>query len=118
MAENLAQEIVLSEYGRAVAVRTVASNKGARSPGLSKESFRTNRNSVRMMATLEEIVVDPKKYKATPFSRISIPKKDGSPRPLSIPSYTDRCFQALYKFAIEPMAEEVADISSYGFRPL
>ena len=118
LAESLAEEIILSNFGRAVAVQTVASNKGARSPGLSKESFRTNKDYVTMMATLEEIVVDPKKYKATPLSRIYIPKKDGSPRPLSIPSYTDRCLQALYKLAIEPMAEEVADISSYGFRPL
>lgn len=118
LAESLAQEIILSNFGRAVAVQTVASNKGARSPGLSKESFRTNKDYVAMMAILEEIVVDPKKYKATPLARIYIPKKDGSPRPLSIPSYTDRCLQALYKLAIEPMAEEAADISSYGFRPL
>jgi len=76
LAESLAEEIILSNFGRAVAVHTVASNKGARSPGLSKESFRTNKDYVAMMATLEEMVVDPKKYKATPLSRIYIPKKD------------------------------------------
>ena len=118
LVEKLAQEIVNSSFGRAVAVQTVASSKGSRSPGLSRESFKTNKNYVAMMATLEQITSNPHKYKATPLSRIYIPKRDGSARPLSIPSYTDRCLQALYKLAIEPMAEEVADLSSYGFRPM
>lgn len=118
LAESLAQEIINSEFGRAVAIQNVLANKGSRSPGLSEESFKTNEDYRKMMATLEEITSNPKKYKATPLSRIYISKKDGSARPLSIPSYTDRCLQALYKLAIEPMAEEVADLSSYGFRPM
>lgn len=117
-AESIAKEVVCSPQGKAVAIQTVATNKGSRSPGLSKESFKTNEDYMNMMGILEEIISDPKKYKATPLQRIYIPKKDGSPRPLSIPSYTDRCLQALYKLAIEPMAEEVADFSSYGFRPI
>jgi RNA-directed DNA polymerase len=118
LAESTALEIINSQFGRAVAVQTVASNKGSRSPGLSEESFRTNNDYISMMARLEEITTNPHKYKATPLSRVYIPKRDGSRRPLSIPSYTDRCLQALYKLAIEPMAEEVADVSSYGFRPM
>jgi RNA-directed DNA polymerase len=118
LAEIIGKEVVNSPYGRAVAIQTVVTNKGIRSPGLSKESFKTNADYSRMMATLEEITCYPKKYKATPLQRIYIPKKDGSPRPLSIPSYTDRCLQALYKLALEPMAEEMADLSSYGFRPI
>lgn len=118
LAESIAKEVVCSAQSRAVAIQTVASNKGSRSPGLSKKSFKTNEDYIRMMATLEEIISNPKEYKATPLQRIYIPKKDGNLRPLSIPSYTDRCLQALYKLAIEPMAEEVADFSSYGFRPI
>ena len=118
LAENLAQEIINSSFGRAISVQTVVSNKESRSPGLSRESFKTNQDYCAMMATLEEVTSNPHKYKATPLSRIYIPKKDGSAKPLSIPSYTDRCLQALYKLAIEPMAEEVADISNYGFRPM
>lgn len=46
-------------------------------------------------------------------------KADGvSKRPLSIPSYTDRCLQSLYKLAFEPLAEEQADASSFRFRPI
>jgi RNA-directed DNA polymerase len=118
LAESIALEIVSSEYGRAIAIQTVASNIGARSPGLSTESFVTNDDYMEMMGTLDRIVSFPKEYKATPLDRIYIPKKDGKLRPLSIPSYTDRCLQALYKLALEPYSEEVADLSSYGFRPI
>ncbi len=43
-------------------------------------------------------------------------KKHGKKRPLSIPTMTDRAMQALYKFALEPVAETLADPNSYGFR--
>lgn len=37
-------------------------------------------------------------------------------RPLGIPSIFDRCVQALYHLALDPIAEEIADTRSYGFR--
>ncbi len=118
LAEELGKELVVSDYGRAAAVQHVASNKGARSEGLSEKDFRTNQDYADMMETLLNIAVSPETYKSTPLDRIYIPKKDGRERPLSIPSYTDRCLQALYKLALEPISEEVADVSSYGFRPI
>lgn len=118
LAEGIGKQLVASKFGRAVAVQTVATNRGTRSPGLSKEPFKTNKDYRSMVYALEEIVLNPDAYKATPLDRLYIPKKDGSKRPLSVPSYTDRCLQALYKLALEPIAEEVADISSFGFRPL
>jgi len=118
LAEELADKLVQSLEARAIAVQTVVSNKGIKSPGLSKESLNTNEQYFDMINRLLEIVEDPRKYKATPLDRIYIPKPDGSKRPLSIPSYLDRCLQALYKLAIEPVTEEMADMSSYGFRPI
>lgn len=118
LAIQLGKELTISEYGRVVAVQTVSSNIGARSPGLSKEKFATNDDYERMVRRLGEIVSDPASYEATPLDRIYIPKKDGTKRPLSIPSYTDRCLQSLYKLALEPIGEEHADLSSYGFRPI
>jgi group II intron reverse transcriptase/maturase len=118
LTEELGQELVLSDYGRVAAIQHVASNRGSRSPGLSVKEFRTNQDYADMMETLLNIVVSPEDYKCTPLDRIYIPKKDGRQRPLSIPSYTDRCLQALYKLALEPISEEVADVSSYGFRPI
>ena len=36
---------------------------------------------------------------------------------LNIPVMHDRAMQTLYKMALEPMAETMADPNSYGFRP-
>jgi RNA-directed DNA polymerase len=118
LAENLGRKLVSSTYAHAVAVQTVATNIGARSPGLSNHDFRTNSDYAKMVEKLHYIVHNPDKYQASPLDRIYILKKDGKLRPISIPSYTDRCLQALYKLALEPISEEMADLSSYGFRPI
>nr|YP_009185223.1 putative reverse transcriptase, intron maturase and HNH endonuclease [Bracteacoccus giganteus]ALO63563.1 putative reverse transcriptase, intron maturase and HNH endonuclease [Bracteacoccus giganteus] len=117
-AEQIASALVKNEKAQAVAVQIVATNTGARSPGLSKAKFCTNEDYLNMVDKLSEIVNDPNGYKAIPLDRLYIAKKDGRKRPLSIPSYTDRCLQALYKLALEPIAEEMSDLSSYGFRPI
>jgi len=38
-------------------------------------------------------------------------------RPLGIPCMRCRAMQALWKLALEPVAESLADSNSYGFRP-
>jgi len=117
-AEELGNMLISSEYAKVVAIHNVLSNIGVRSPGLSKGKFCTNDDYRNMIEKISEIVENPSIYKASPLDRIYIPKKDGRKRPISIPSYTDRCLQALYKLALEPIAEETADASSYGFRPI
>jgi RNA-directed DNA polymerase len=51
------------------------------------------------------------------LKRISIPKKNGQQRPLSIPTLADRARQAVSLQALQPRAETTADQDSYGFRP-
>ena len=46
-----------------------------------------------------------------------IPKKDGSTRMLKIPTISDRAWQCLAKYAIEPAHEATFHAKSYGFRP-
>jgi group II intron reverse transcriptase/maturase len=48
---------------------------------------------------------------------VPIPKKDGSIRMLKIPTISDRAWQCLAKYAIEPAPEATFHARSYGFRP-
>jgi RNA-directed DNA polymerase len=57
-------------------------------------------------------------YQPLPLKRIYIPKSSDTTklRPLSIPCMKDRAEQALHLLALDPVAEVVQDLNSYGFR--
>nr|YP_009326792.1 hypothetical protein [Caulerpa racemosa]ANJ70779.1 hypothetical protein [Caulerpa racemosa] len=102
-----------------LAIHRVRTNRGYRSPGLSKQFLNTKEDFESMTQWLWKIVKHPFQYKSDPLQRIDIPKPGrNETRPLSIPSYKDRCLQALWYLAIEPIAEHQADEHSYGFRRL
>lgn len=103
-----------SFYAKALAVKRVSSNKGAKTPGIDGVVWRTPHQ--KMQATLS---LKRKGYRTQPLRRIYIPKKQpGKKRPLSIPAMRCRAQQALHLLALEPIAELMADKNSYGFRPL
>lgn len=100
-----------SFYAKALAVKRVTSNKGKITAGVDHEVWRTPQAKEKAIHKLRR-----RGYKPQPLKRVYIPKKNGKLRPLSIPTMTDRAMQALYKFALEPIAETYADPNSYGFR--
>lgn len=111
-AKALLHLLTRSFYGKLLAILRVTSNKGSKTCGVDKVRWNTPK---RKWKAIEQLNV--KGYKAKPLKRKSIPKKNGKFRHLGIPTIRDRAIQALYKLALEPIAETMADPNSYGFRP-
>ena len=77
--------------GKALAVRRVTENTGKRTPGVDGETWKTPEQKVTAIHTLHQ-----RGYHPQPLRRVYIPKSNGAPRPLSIPTMRDRAMQALY----------------------
>ena len=111
-AKSLQWLLTHSYQAKLLAVRRVTSNRGKNTPGVDGVVWRTERQKMAAVARLRR-----RGYAPLPLRRIYIPKKNGRKRPLSIPTMHDRAMQALYKMALDPVAETIADPNSYGFRP-
>ena len=110
-AQALQWLLTHSHQAKLLAVRRVTTNRGKNTPGVDGVVWRTNRQKIEAVERLHR-----RGYAPLPLRRIYIPKKDGRKRPLSIPTMHDRAMQALYKMALDPVAETTADPNSYGFR--
>jgi RNA-directed DNA polymerase len=108
---SLQRLLTHSTAGKLLAVRQVTSNRGKRTPGVDGIRWNTPQAKYAAAETLS-----PKGYHAKPLRRVFIPKGHGKFRPLGIPTMFDRAMQALYKLALDPLAEYLADPNSYGFR--
>jgi RNA-directed DNA polymerase len=99
-----------------VAVHTIKSNKGGRTPGIDGATYST---PAEINDLLDE-VADALNlgYVASPVKRVMIPKPGTSEmRPLGVLTVKDRVIQMLWKFAVEPIAEVRGDATSWGGRP-
>ena len=111
-AKSLQWILTHSYYAKLWAIRRVTTNKGKRTAGVDGVVWTTSKDKLDAVNLLKR-----RGYRPLPLRRIYIPKKNKTKkRPLSIPTMTDRAFQALYKLALEPVAETLADPNSYGFR--
>lgn len=118
---HLQASIVQSFAARALAVRRVTSTSGKKTPGVDNILWDSPETRMKAVHSLRIGVND---YKASPVRRVWI-SKDGRPverdrsnaRPLGIPTMFDRAMQALWKMALDPIAEHLGDPHSYGFRP-
>ncbi len=110
-AKALQHLLSRSFYAKLLAVKTIMSNKGSRTPGIDGETWKSSRK--RWQAVLD---LQTRGYQAQPLRRLYISKKNGKLRPLGIPTLHDRAMQMLYALGLKPIAETVADKHSYGFR--
>jgi RNA-directed DNA polymerase len=98
--------------GKALAVRRVTENHGNRTPGVDGETWSTPAQKTMAIDALRR-----RGYHPRPLRRVSMPKSNGTRRPLGIPTMHDRAMQALSLLALAPVAATTADPHSYGFRP-
>ena len=110
-ARSLQWLLTHSRAAKLLAVQRVTQNKGASTPGVDNQVWRTDRQKFNAVTQLKR-----RGYQPQPLRRIYIQKKNGKLRPLSIPTLLDRAQQALHMFALQPVAETCADRNSYGFR--
>ena len=99
------------------AYHLVRANKGSAGiDGITFEAIETGEGETAFLAELEAALRN-KTYQPDPVKRVMIPKRDGSERPLGIPTIRDRVAQMAVKLVIEPIFEADFCKTSYGFRP-
>ena len=107
-------EQVLDPENLQRAWRRVRANAGAPGvDGMTVEAFPAfwRRQGTRIIAQLRAGT-----YRPAPVRRVFIPKADGSPRPLGIPTVLDRLIQQAVAQVLTPLFERGFSDRSYGFR--
>jgi len=83
--------------------------------GLTIEQIE-NSDVGKFINSIQRELID-RTYKPASLRRVYIPKKDGSKRPLAIPTVKDRIVQMAVKLVIEPIFEADFEDTSFGYRP-
>jgi RNA-directed DNA polymerase len=109
--QALQRLLTSSLSGKLLAVRRVTENQGKTTPGVDGIVWDTPGRKMEAVHALKR-----RGYRPRPLRRVYIPKSNGKPRPLGIPTMRDRAMQALHLLALDPVAETTADRNSYGFR--
>jgi len=101
----------------AEAARVTLASVGAKSPGI--DGMDKSKLEPVLAQELERIRAEllAGDYHPAPARRVYIPKANGQPRPLGIPTLRDRLVQRAMLMAMEPIWESDFHRDSYGFRP-
>ncbi len=89
-------------------------NKGANTPGISKDDVIDGMSLKKIKILSEKLKAG--KFKWKPVKRIYIPKKDGKKRPLGIPGWNEKLVQEAMRIILEEYYEPFFSNNSHGFR--
>lgn len=107
-------ERILAPENLATAWKRVKANKGAPGiDGMTVEAFPAfcREHWPRIRAAIMKGT-----YRPAPVRRVFIPKSDGTPRPLGVPTVLDRVIRQTMALVLGPLFESGFSESSYGFR--
>ena len=109
------QKLVMKSYSAMMlAIRQVTQlNTGKKTAGIDGK---TALNHEERFELLEELQANASDWKHQGLREIPIPKKNGKVRLLKVPTISDRAWQCLVKYALEPAHEATFHARSYGFR--
>ncbi|WP_366514253.1 reverse transcriptase N-terminal domain-containing protein [Moorena sp. SIO3I6] len=113
-ARSLQKLILKSRSAQLLAIRQVTQlNQGKKTAGIDGK---TALKYSERFELLEKLVSSADNWTHQRLREIPIPKKNGGTRMLKVPTITDRAWQCLAKFALEPAHEATFHARSYGFR--
>lgn len=97
-----------------VAYQRIYSKEGNMTPGVDSKNI--DDMSISRIEQLIELLKS-EQYQPISSKRIYIPKKNGSKRPLGIPSFNDKLVQEVIRMILEAIYEGSFEHCSHGFRP-
>ncbi len=113
-ARSLQKLILRSQAARYLAIRQVTQlNAGKKTAGIDGKLAFTFKERFELE---EELRLKANDWKHKGLREIPIPKKDGTKRILKVPTISDRAWQCMAKYALEPAHEATFHARSYGFR--
>lgn len=102
------RELYLTAYGK------IYANQGAMTQGADNQTV-DDMSLARIDRLIDKLKSET--FRWTPVRRVYIPKKDGSKRPLGLPSWEDKLLQEVMRMLLEAYYEPKFSESSHGFRP-
>ena len=113
-AKSLQKLVLKSTSAKLLAIRQVTQlNKGRKTAGIDGKKALTFKERFELYNKLSVV----NNWKHQGLREVPIPKKNGKTRILKVPTISDRAWQCLVKYALEPAHEATFHARSYGFRP-
>ncbi len=115
MSESKPKPFDISKRAVWEAYRRVKANKGA--AGVDEQSITEFERDLKGNLYKLWNRLSSGSYFPPPVRAVQIPKRDGSPRVLGVPTVADRIAQTVVRRYLEPGVEPVFHPDSYGYRP-